>query len=77
LYQEILSSQDGNSCQFRPSCSHYGAEAVKKYQLLGIFMTADRLIRCNPYAHNMYHPIKNSDYISDPLIKNKNINLKN
>ena len=28
-YQVFFSSQDGSTCQFRPSCSHFGASAVK------------------------------------------------
>ena len=36
-------------CQFYPSCSNYGAQAIKGYGLLrGSFMSADRIVRCNP-----------------------------
>ena len=38
-------------CQFYPSCSHYGALAIKENGLLkGLPMTADRIVRCNPSA---------------------------
>ena len=71
LYQEMLSSQDGNSCGFRPSCSHYAATSVKEYNVLGIFMSADRLLRCNPYAFDSYNRIEGSYYRYDPVDKNK------
>ena len=38
-------------CQFYPSCSQYGAIAIKEKGILkGIPMTADRIVRCNPSA---------------------------
>ena len=38
-------------CQFYPSCSQYGALAIKENGLLkGLPMTADRIVRCNPSA---------------------------
>ena len=38
-------------CQFYPSCSQYGAIAIKENGILkGIPMTADRIVRCNPSA---------------------------
>ncbi len=77
LYQELLSSQDGNSCQFRPSCSHFGAEAIKEHQFLGVVMTADRLLRCNPYAHTTYNPIKKSIYLHDPITQDDTVTQDN
>ncbi len=38
-------------CQFYPSCSQYGAISINENGLLiGIPMTADRIVRCNPSA---------------------------
>jgi len=38
-------------CQFYPSCSQYGAIAIKENGIIkGIPMVADRIVRCNPSA---------------------------
>ena len=48
-FQRISYNADGLNCQFYPSCSNYGAHAIKDYGLLrGSFMASDRIIRCNP-----------------------------
>jgi putative component of membrane protein insertase Oxa1/YidC/SpoIIIJ protein YidD len=48
FYKKYISSQDGSNCQFHPSCSHYAKLAIKKHPLpIGLFLTADRLLRCN------------------------------
>lgn len=42
-------------CQFYPSCSSYGAQAIKEKGLfMGSVLAADRIIRCNPLAFH-YH----------------------
>ncbi|MCG9879821.1 MAG: membrane protein insertion efficiency factor YidD [Bacteroidia bacterium] len=57
FYKKYISSQDGSNCQFYPSCSHYAKLSIKKHgMLLGIFLGADRLLRCNG---------KTDDYITD------------
>ncbi|RME93772.1 MAG: membrane protein insertion efficiency factor YidD [Candidatus Hydrogenedentota bacterium] len=49
-FQIWLSPQDGPVCRFRPTCSRYGKLAIEKYGILfGSIMTADRLIRDNPF----------------------------
>ncbi|UCG50383.1 MAG: membrane protein insertion efficiency factor YidD [Candidatus Latescibacterota bacterium] len=47
LYQILLSSQDLPGCNFEPSCSHFGREAVSRFGFQGVLMTSDRLLRCN------------------------------
>ncbi len=48
LYQKFISSQDKPSCNFTPSCSHFGMACIQEYGLLrGFLLTADRLLRCN------------------------------
>jgi len=38
-------------CRFKPSCSMYGKEAIKKYGLVkGGIKTAWRVLRCNPWS---------------------------
>ena len=50
-WQRISHNTDFLNCQFYPSCSQYGAIALKENGLLkGLPMTADRIVRCNPSA---------------------------
>jgi len=61
VYQFIFSKQQGDVCNFKPSCSHFAYKAIKKYGLLGIIMTFDRLERCNGSAWNyanIYYEVK-------------------
>jgi len=57
-FQRFSYNADGLNCQFYPSCSNYGAQAIKDYGLLrGSFMASDRIIRCNPSSleHHLKH----------------------
>jgi len=49
LYQTWISPIGGRDrCGFRPTCSEYACEAIEEQgPITGLFMTADRLIRCN------------------------------
>ena len=39
------------NCQFHPSCSNYGALAVKEFGVIrGGAMASERIVRCNPFA---------------------------
>ena len=56
LYQKFISSQDGPSCQFLPSCSRFGMRCIHEYGFFrGVLLTADRLIRCNGSQSSYYH----------------------
>ena len=70
LYQKFISSQDGPSCNFTPTCSRFGMACIQEYGMLrGILLTTDRLIRCNGLQSTYYHKDpktgKNIDPISD------------
>lgn len=57
-FQRFSYNSDRLNCQFYPSCSNYGAQAIKEYGLLrGSFMASDRIIRCNPSSleHHLKH----------------------
>jgi hypothetical protein len=57
IYQIIISPQQSQVCNFSPSCSHYGYEAIRRYgPLQGILMVSDRLQRCHYCAGGEYHP---------------------
>lgn len=50
LYQIFLSPFFGGQCRFRPSCSAYFIEAVKKYGALrGAGKGLARIGRCHPF----------------------------
>jgi putative membrane protein insertion efficiency factor len=74
IYQQLVSTSQGDVCNFSPSCSQFGREALEKHGIIwGSLMTADRLMRCNPWAHtnlySYYSGIKNSK-IYDPIERN-------
>jgi putative membrane protein insertion efficiency factor len=71
-FQEIISPTDGDRCEFSPTCSSFGRTAVSGNEVfLGVVLTADRLMRCNPlkrpgtyYLHlhdgGFYDPVENN-----------------
>ena len=49
VFQRFSYNSDRLNCQFYPSCSNYGAQAIAEIGLLrGSFMASDRIVRCNP-----------------------------
>ncbi len=74
IYQGIISSSQGDVCNFSPSCSHFAKKAIAEYGLLwGPLMATDRLMRCNPWSYQhidtYYSGIKNYK-IYDPVENN-------
>jgi putative membrane protein insertion efficiency factor len=56
LYQKFISTQDGPTCNFVPTCSRFGMACVQKYGMVrGLLLTADRLLRCNGSQLRHYH----------------------
>jgi putative component of membrane protein insertase Oxa1/YidC/SpoIIIJ protein YidD len=50
-WQRLSYNSDALNCQYYPSCSNYAAHAIaEKGLILGSFMAADRIMRCNPSA---------------------------
>ncbi|MFH0866077.1 MAG: membrane protein insertion efficiency factor YidD [Bacteroidota bacterium] len=48
LYQHIISPQFFRYCLYEHSCSDFSKAAISEFGLIkGIFMSADRLLRCN------------------------------
>lgn len=51
LYRRFVSPLYGDKCRYYPSCSKYALDAFEvKGAVLGFFMTAWRLLRCNPLS---------------------------
>ena len=52
-WQRISYNTNLFNCQFYPSCSNYGTDAVKKYGLIkGGVISSERITRCNPRAYH-------------------------
>ncbi len=68
LYQKFISSQDGPTCQFAPTCSHFGMACIHEYGMFrGILLAADRLIRCNGQQSNFYQLDFTMNKYLDPI----------
>lgn len=47
------------SCRFYPTCSHYSLEAFQKYGVFkGLYKSAWRILRCNPFNKGGYDPLE-------------------
>ncbi len=56
-YQVALSPFFPSTCRFRPTCSAYAVEALRRYGVLkGLVLTAYRLGRCHPWGGHGYDP---------------------
>ena len=68
FYRKVITKQDTQECQFNPSCSAFGKEAVERHGFfLGSIMAADRLLRCNPFARSSYYPVDTTGHLADPV----------
>jgi putative component of membrane protein insertase Oxa1/YidC/SpoIIIJ protein YidD len=81
-FQRISYNFKSMNCQFHPSCSNYGAKAIKEFGVIrGSFIASDRIVRCNPTALE-YHLKHGGDInketlqLNDPLILSKPLELK-
>lgn len=67
-YKAFVSSQDQNKCNFAPSCSEYGLQAVKKFGIIkGGISTLDRMTRCNGLNLKNYPIDPVTLRLSDPV----------
>jgi len=70
-YQKVVSEQISASCSFEPSCSAFSILAIKKLGFIkGLFLTADRLTRCDGQAQSesefYLYDARKSKVIDDP-----------
>ncbi len=58
-YKRTLSPIFGTRCAYTPTCSMYSYDAISKYgALVGIVLTALRLLRCNPFFKGGFDPVR-------------------
>jgi len=68
FYKSFISSQDGSTCSFTPSCSEYAVQAVKKLGLVkGTISFFDRYTRCNSLSPGFYKLDKNKNRLVDEV----------
>lgn len=54
-WQRISFSTSLLNCQFEPCCSQFMAQSIAHHGIFkGMIIGADRIVRCNPFAH-IYH----------------------
>ncbi len=59
LYQRGISPLLPRTCRFRPTCSQYMIQALRKKGLVvGLLLGIWRIIRCNPLFPGGYDPVK-------------------
>ena len=62
IYQFTLSPIIGRQCRHTPTCSWYGLEAYRTHgPFKGTWLTASRIVRCNPFNKGGYDPVPPRD----------------
>jgi len=68
FYQLFISTQDIPVCNFTPSCSQFGIDALREFGIIrGILLTSDRLQRCNGTSASYYKLDYGSGKFVDPV----------
>lgn len=58
IYKILISPIIPKSCKYTPSCSTYAIVAIKRFGLIeGIFLTARRILKCNPHSNGGFDPV--------------------
>lgn len=80
IYQNSISYQFSATCIYHPSCSEYSKQAIAEYGVFkGVFLSADRITRCNKVAALDIHPLTVSEKTGkseDPVKLYQNDNKK-
>jgi len=68
FFQNYISPIDGARCQFSPTCSAYGHQAIHRHgPWLGVLITADRLLRCGYGTDPSLYPQLPNGRLADPV----------
>ena len=70
-YQNAISPQLGSRCLYDLSCSNFSKHSIYEFGIFkGVFLSADRILRCNRISHLDLHPLtlneKTGRYIDLP-----------
>ena len=66
-YRRFLSPALPARCRYEPSCSAYGAQAIREFGILrGLVLAAWRVLRCNPWSHGGLDPVEHQRLFSAP-----------
>jgi uncharacterized protein len=58
IYKSAVSPFLPASCRYTPTCSQYGAEAIRKYgPFKGSWLTFRRVLSCNPWGGHGHDPV--------------------
>jgi len=57
LYQRVFAGRP-SPCRFQPTCSVYGADAIRRHGAgRGVWLTARRISRCHPWGGHGLDPV--------------------
>lgn len=58
VYQNVLSPQLARSCPYEITCSNFSKQSIAKFGIVkGVFLSADRIMRCNRIGVLDVHPL--------------------
>jgi putative membrane protein insertion efficiency factor len=58
IYQYGISPILPRACRYAPTCSDYAGEAISRHGvILGCWLAARRLLRCQPWGGHGYDPV--------------------
>jgi uncharacterized protein len=59
LYRVTWGALFPTTCKYHPSCSQYAIDAVRQKGLVrGSVLAGWRLLRCNPWSHGGFDPVR-------------------
>ena len=59
LYRITFGALFPTTCKYHPSCSQYAIDAIRAKGLVrGSLLAAWRVLRCNPWSHGGFDPVR-------------------
>jgi len=74
IWQKFIAPGLTPRCKYYPSCSHYTFEAIKRYNIIGVFLGAWRVVRCNPFSHGGVDHVPETLKIGRISLRNHRLN---